>query len=74
MHHRVLHRQKRGYQGTNEKFSIVGLCKAIWDGKWALATPAIILGGIYWGVFTPTETPKWAYSGRCSSACSFTAS
>ena len=41
--------KKRGYQGTNEKFSIVGLCKAIWDGKWALATPAIILGGIYWG-------------------------
>ena len=49
---------KRGYQGTNEKFSIVGLCKAIWDGKWALATPAIILGGIYWGVFTPTEAAE----------------
>ena len=47
--------KKRGYQGTNEKFSIVGLCKAIWDGKWALATPAIILGGIYAGIFTPTE-------------------
>ena len=55
MHHCVLHRKKRGYQGTNEKFSIVGLCKAIWDGKWALATPAIILGGIYAGIFTPTE-------------------
>ena len=50
--------KKRGYQGTNEKFSIVGLCKAIWDGKWALATPAIILGGIYWGVFTPTEAAE----------------
>ena len=50
--------KKRGYKGTNEKFSIVGLCKAIWDGKWALATPAIILGGIYWGVFTPTEAAE----------------
>ena len=50
--------KKRGYQGTNEKCSIVGLCKAIWDGKWALATPAIILGGIYWGVFTPTEAAE----------------
>ncbi len=28
---------------------------ALWDGKWALAAPAIILGGIYGGVFTPTE-------------------
>ena len=50
--------KKRGYQGTNEKFSIVGLCKAIWDGKWALATPVIILGGIYCGVFTPTEAAE----------------
>ena len=48
--------KKRGYQGTNEKFSIVGLCKAIWDGKWALATPAIILGGIYSGMLTATES------------------
>ena len=50
--------KKRGYQGTNEKFSIVGLCKAIWDGKWALATPVIMLGGIYCGVFTPTEAAE----------------
>ena len=50
--------KKRGYTGTGEKFSPVGLLKAIWDGKWALATPAIILGGIYWGVFTPTEAAE----------------
>ena len=29
--------------------------KAIWDAKWALFTPVIILGGIYAGIFTPTE-------------------
>ena len=50
--------RKRGYKGTGEKFSVYGLLKAIWDGKWALATPAIILGGIYWGVFTPTEAAE----------------
>ena len=38
--------RKRGYKGTGEKFSRLGLLKAIWDGKWALATPVIILGGI----------------------------
>ena len=50
--------RKRGYKGTREKFSVCGLLKAIWDGKWALATPVIILGGIYCGVFTPTEAAE----------------
>ena len=50
--------RKRGYKGTGETFSILGLFKAIWDGKWALATPVIILGGIYCGVFTPTEAAE----------------
>jgi C4-dicarboxylate transporter DctM subunit len=31
------------------------LRRALWDGKWALAAPVIILGGIYGGIFTPTE-------------------
>ena len=31
------------------------MLKSIWNGKWALATPVIILGGIYGGIFTPTE-------------------
>ena len=50
--------RKRGYKGTGERFSVYGLLKAIWDGKWALATPVIILGGIYCGVFTPTEAAE----------------
>ncbi len=29
--------------------------RALWDGKWALIAPLIILGGIYGGIFTPTE-------------------
>ena len=28
---------------------------AVYEGKWALLAPIIILGGIYGGVFTPTE-------------------
>ena len=31
------------------------LLRALNDGKWALLAPVIILGGIYGGVFTPTE-------------------
>lgn len=29
--------------------------KIFWDAKWALIVPVIILGGIYGGIFTPTE-------------------
>ena len=48
--------------------------KALYDGKWALFAPILILGGIYGGVFTPTEaavvavlyglvTGLWIYRG-----------
>lgn len=49
--------KKEGWEGkkTDEKFSWRVAGKAIWDGKWALLNPLIILGGIYSGVFTPTE-------------------
>lgn len=50
--------RRRGYKGTGEKFSLIRLLKAVWDGKWAMGTPAIILGGIYCGVFTPTEAAE----------------
>ena len=32
-----------------------GLLRILWEGKAALAMPAIILGGIYTGLFTPVE-------------------
>ena len=47
--------KKRGYRGTGEKFSMKELLKAIIDAFWALLMPVIILGGIYGGIFTPTE-------------------
>lgn len=42
-------------KGEN-KFSLKGVLCAIWDAKWALLMPVIILGGIYSGAFTATES------------------
>ena len=36
-------------------FSLRGSLLAIWYAKWGLGAPIIILGGIYGGIFTPTE-------------------
>ncbi len=47
--------KKMGYTGLSEKTSISNIAKAVWDAKWALLIPVIILGGIYGGIFTPTE-------------------
>ena len=46
---------KNDYGGTGERFSFRPLMCALWDGKWAVFAPIIILGGIYTGVFTPSE-------------------
>jgi C4-dicarboxylate transporter DctM subunit len=46
---------KKGYRGTDEKSTFRDFIKSCWDAKWALLVPIIILGGIYGGVFTPTE-------------------
>jgi len=45
----------RGYERSTAGFSARGWLAALNDAKWALAIPVIILGGIYSGVFTPTE-------------------
>ena len=47
--------RKAGYKGDTEPFSIGRALREVWRGKWALLSPAIILGGIYGGIFTPTE-------------------
>ncbi|MEJ8574002.1 TRAP transporter large permease [Microbaculum marinum] len=39
----------------SRRFSWNELGRALWDSKWALLAPVIILGGIYGGIFTPTE-------------------
>lgn len=46
--------KKRGYRGEEWK-SPKEILKAFKDAFWAFLTPVIILGGIYGGIFTPTE-------------------
>jgi len=47
--------RKNGYGGEGEAFSWKPLLIAVWEGKWAISAPVIILGGIYTGFFTPSE-------------------
>ncbi len=44
-----------GYKGAEEAFSSKKALKEVKDSIWALLSPVIILGGIYGGIFTPTE-------------------
>jgi C4-dicarboxylate transporter, DctM subunit len=44
----------KGY-GKNDGEGRLSFGKATWQAGWALMMPVIILGGIYGGVFTPTE-------------------
>lgn len=45
----------RGYEHAKGTFSLRRWARTVWDGKYALMVPVIILGGIYSGIFTPTE-------------------
>lgn len=47
--------RKNGWKDTSAKFSWRSLGRTLWEGKFALLDPIIILGGIYSGFFTPTE-------------------
>lgn len=47
--------RKRGYTGDDKRYSPGEIGHIIWDAKWALLVPMIVLGGIYGGIFTPTE-------------------
>ncbi|GGC83879.1 hypothetical protein GCM10007216_13130 [Thalassobacillus devorans] len=55
MAYAYIHSKKKGYAGTGGNTSLKGTALAAWDAKWALLIPVIILGGIYGGIFTPTE-------------------
>lgn len=47
--------KKRGYKGNVQKATKGELIHSLKDAIWALLVPIIILGGIYGGIFTPTE-------------------
>nr|WP_261887542.1 TRAP transporter large permease [Vibrio echinoideorum] len=46
----------RGYKGNDRKATWPERLAALKDAIWAMLLPVIILGGIYSGVFTPTES------------------
>ena len=49
--------RRNGYTAVTEDDDMknVGFFRALWDAKWAVLSPVVILGGIYGGIFTPTE-------------------
>lgn len=52
--------KRNGWKGEQSRFSLKRTLKMAWDAKWALINPIIILGGIYGGIFTPTEAASVA--------------
>ena len=46
----------RGYEKSAGRFDFGRWLRAAWEARFALSIPLIILGGIYSGVFTPTES------------------
>lgn len=55
MYYTYLISKKRGWRGSDKKRTLGSMLKAVYDAKWALLVPVIILGGIYGGLMTPTE-------------------
>jgi C4-dicarboxylate transporter DctM subunit len=47
--------KKNGYGSDTSKASWKARWAALWRAKWTLLMPIVVLGGIYGGVFTPTE-------------------
>ena len=52
---RILLRKDATIQEATNTFSSVGVWQSFRTSIWALLVPGIILGGIYSGIFTPTE-------------------
>jgi C4-dicarboxylate transporter DctM subunit len=48
--------KKAGYMGTSEGWSLCHMYQMLRKGIWSILAPVVILGGIYSGFFTPTES------------------
>ena len=55
-----LYSLKHGLKGEVRERSFKSIGLAMWDAKWGLVLPVIILGGIYGGLMTPTEAASIA--------------
>lgn len=51
----IMFRARSGKFGTAEKPSVTQIFSTLGRAAWALGAPVIVLGGIYGGVFSPTE-------------------
>jgi len=47
--------KRRGYKGITHRGNVTEIWQAFKKSIWALLAPVVILGGIYSGIFTPTE-------------------
>jgi C4-dicarboxylate transporter DctM subunit len=52
----VLQSYRYGYRGSDQQYTRAEKWQAVKDARWALLAPVIILGGIYSGIVTPTES------------------
>lgn len=57
-----------GIPGSREPFEAARLWSAFTGAAWALLLPCIVLGGIYGGVFTPTEAGAVAFAAAITIA------
>lgn len=48
--------KKHDWHGDKLENPVKQILASLWDAKWALMVPVIILGGIYSGLMTPTES------------------
>lgn len=51
----VVVNHRRSYESEARDVPLAQKVRSLWEAKFALAIPVIILGGIYSGIFTPTE-------------------
>jgi C4-dicarboxylate transporter DctM subunit len=50
----------KGYEDSRGSFNVRHWLRTVWGGRYAILIPFIILGGIYSGIFTPTESASVA--------------
>lgn len=55
--------------GSRTPFDGPALARALGEAGWALTLPVIVLGGIYGGVFTPTEAGAVAFAASILVTC-----
>ena len=48
--------KKKGYKGSEEKVTAKYILDSFVDSLWALGAPVILIGGVFGGIFTPTES------------------